>query len=188
MAWRPSEYLMEGELDNTTPGKVTGWMQFAGLKHKVTFNLTGNFHRDIRGAMIRLTGDGNPDDPKAAGYMEGFDEHQTGKTGDITAGREPRDYVDYPYIEWYSEENGRVVIELDPEQVQVIGRPIPACESDPVSREEQARNMAEFLGELSRGAGVPACLVIPTPDDPPEPEDSSHFDAGLPTPDDGCPK
>ncbi len=28
MAWRPTEYLLEGELDNTTPGKVTGWMQF----------------------------------------------------------------------------------------------------------------------------------------------------------------
>jgi hypothetical protein len=30
MAWRPSEYLIDGELDNTTPGKVTGWMRFAG--------------------------------------------------------------------------------------------------------------------------------------------------------------
>src|SRR5437879_1173011 len=29
-------------------------------------------------------------------------------------------YVDYPYIEWYSEENGRVVLELDPLQVEVL--------------------------------------------------------------------
>jgi hypothetical protein len=56
MAWRPSEYLIDGELDNTTPGKVTGWMQFAGMQEKVTFDLNGNFHRDIRGAKIYLKG------------------------------------------------------------------------------------------------------------------------------------
>jgi len=39
MAWRPTEYLIEGRLDNTAPGKVTGWMTFAGLKEKVTFDL-----------------------------------------------------------------------------------------------------------------------------------------------------
>ena len=59
MAWRPTEYLIEGELDNTTPGKVTGWMRFAGMASNVTFDLRGNFHRDIRGAKIRFTGDGD---------------------------------------------------------------------------------------------------------------------------------
>ena len=28
MAWRPYENFINGELDNTTPGKVTGWMRF----------------------------------------------------------------------------------------------------------------------------------------------------------------
>jgi len=156
MAWRPTQYLLEGELDNTTPGKVTGWMRFAGLKKKVTFDLNGNFHRDIRGAKIRLKGDGEEPDARAAENMTHISPQQTGDVGDITAGREPRDYVAYPYIEWYSDENGRVVIELDADQVEVIGRPIPACESDPVSREQQAGHMANFLGELSREAGVPA--------------------------------
>ena len=39
MAFRPTRFLIEGELDNTHPGKVTGWMKFAGLKEKVTFDL-----------------------------------------------------------------------------------------------------------------------------------------------------
>ena len=86
MAWRPNGYLLEGELDNTTPGRVTGWMQFAGLNKKVTFELEGNFHRDIRGAKIRFRGDGNADDPEAASYMEGFSLKQTGNAGDMTAG------------------------------------------------------------------------------------------------------
>ncbi len=156
MAWRPTEYLIEGELDNTTPGRVTGWMRFAGLKENVTFDLAGNFHRDIRGAKVQLTGDGHSDDPEAAGYMEGFEAHQTGEVGDMTAGGPPVDYVATPYFEWFGRENGRVVLELDRAQVQIIGRPIPACESDPISREEQARNMANFLAEVSQEVGVPA--------------------------------
>jgi hypothetical protein len=157
MAWRPSRYLIEGELDNTTPGKVTGWMRFGGMKGKVTFDLKGNFHRDIRGAKIRLKGDGCGTDPEATKYMDGFHEHQTGDVGDMTAGLPPADYVSgYCYLEWYGDENGRVVIELDPDQVEVIGQPIPACESDPISREQQAQNMANFLADVSRDLDVPA--------------------------------
>ena len=156
MAWRPSEYLIEGELDNTTPRKVTGWMRFAGLKGQVTFNLKGDFHRDIRGARIRLKGNATHDIPEAKGYMDGLSLEQTGDAGDITAGLPPQDYSTYPYLEWYSEENGRVVLELEPEQVEVIGRPIPVCESDPISRNRQAQHMAKFLTELSREANVPA--------------------------------
>lgn len=159
MAWRPSVCLIEGELDNTALGKVTGWIQFAGMDDKVHVELEGDFHRDIRGAKIRIRGNGQPGPEKARGCMSGFAPLQHGKVGDITAGLPPQDYVDYPYIEWYSDENGRVVIELAPEQIEVIGTPIPACESDPVSREAQARNLAGFLAELGRELRVPAIAI-----------------------------
>jgi len=157
MAWRPTEYLIEGELENTHPGKVTGWMRFAGMKDKVTFDLEGDFHRDIRGAKIYFIGDASETDSseEATGYMESFAQHQTGKAGDVTAGLPPQDYVKYPYIEWYSEQNGRVVIELEPFQIEVIGTPIPAIESDPVSRQQQNRNMAAFLGGLAGELNLP---------------------------------
>ena len=104
MAWRPTDYFIEGELDNTVQGKVTGWMKFAGIKEKVIFELEGNFHRDIRGAKVRLRGDGEITNLKQAqSYMEGFATIQKGKAGDMTAGREPADYVEYPYFEWYSD-------------------------------------------------------------------------------------
>jgi hypothetical protein len=160
MAWRPTQYLIEGELDNTNPGKVTGWMKFAGKKEKVTFDLEGNFHRDIRGAKIHFSNDADADNDEAQRYMEGLASHQTGKTGDITAGLPPKDYVDYPYIEWYSDENGRVVIELEPVQVEVVGTPIPALESDPVSRREQAQNMAGFLCGLAADLGLPENCAV----------------------------
>ncbi len=157
MAWRVSAYLIEGELDNTHLGKVNGWMQFAGMKEKMTFDLTGDFHRDIRGAKIHFTGDAAETDPPADAQseVEGLAVHQTGNVGDITAGLPPLDYVNYPYLEWYSDENGRVVIELEPVQVEVIGTPIPACESDPISREQQKRNMAEFLGAVAAEVNLP---------------------------------
>ena len=159
LAWRPNAHFIEGELDNTVPGKVTGWMRFAGLKSPVTFDLTGNFHRDIRGAKIRLRGEADSHDPHAADYMSSFATHQTGRVGDITAGREPCDYVRYPYVEWYGDRNGRVVLEFAADQVEVIGRPIPACESDPLSREEQQANMARFLAGISAELHVPAILA-----------------------------
>lgn len=173
MAWRPTQYLLEGELDNTQPGKVTGWMRFAGMNKKVTFDLKGDFHRDIRGAKIRLKGNGNHDDLEAPSYMDGFTEYQTGKVGDITAGLPPADYVSgHVYVEWYSQENGRIVLELDQDHLEVIGIPIPACESDPISRHDQAQNMGEFLmglaGELGAAPenAVPVTEADPTPAEP----------------------
>jgi hypothetical protein len=149
--------LIEGELDNTHLGKVTGWMQFAGMKERMTLDLKGDFHRDIRGAKIHFTGDASETDPPADAQsaMEDLALQQIGQVGDITAGLPPVDYVNYPYIEWYSDENGRVLIELEPVQVEVIGTPIPACESDPISREQQNRNMAEFLGDVAADVNLP---------------------------------
>jgi hypothetical protein len=173
MAWRPTQYVFEGELDNTMPGKVTGWMRFAGMDEKVTFDLKGDFHRDIRGAKIHFIGDGKEKDPTAAGYMEGMAVHQTGKVGDITAGLPPHDYGHVPYVEWYGDDNGRVVIELEAGQVKVIGQPMPAMESFPISRQQQGRNMAEFLGQLAQELDLPAERAIAIGMTPPKSRQAS---------------
>jgi len=156
MAWRLYENLISGELDNTTLGRVTGWLRFVGMEETVKLDLKGDFHRDIRGAKIRLSNpepadankSGRLGEIRAGSYMDRFSAIQTGDVGDITAGLPPQDYSDYPYIEWYSEENGRVVLELEPEQVEVIGKPIPWLESEPVSREEQQEHMSRFLSGI----------------------------------------
>jgi len=122
MACRPTHCLIEGEFDNTRLGKVTGWMRFRGMKDKVTFDLKGDFHRDIRGAKIQFKGAAAETQPPsdAEQYMKGLAQHQTGKVGDITAGLPPYDYGKTPYFEWFGEENGRVVIELESTQIEVI--------------------------------------------------------------------
>jgi hypothetical protein len=149
MAWRPTEFLIEGQLDNTTPGKVTGWMKFVGRRNKIKFDLQGDFHRDIRGAKIKFHNEQYHDaDPQEAKRFHRLEAMQTGVVGDITAGLPPQDYCRYPYIEWYGNENGRVVIELDTEQVEIIGKPIPWMESFPVDRKQQGANMMTFISGL----------------------------------------
>jgi len=123
--------------------------------------LEGNFHRDIRGAKVRLRGEGeSANAEEAEKYMEGFSKLQKGNVGDMTAGREPADYVNYGYFEWYGDDNGRVVIELDLSQVELLTPAIPACESDPVSRKEQTENMANFLCGIASDFGIPEKRAI----------------------------
>ena len=94
MAWRPYSNLIDGELDNRAPGKVTGWMRFFrnGKRNlKVVFDLAGDFHEDIRGKLIRLS-NAEPLDKHQDGtgtYMDGFARVQRGTVGDITAGISP---------------------------------------------------------------------------------------------------
>lgn len=150
MAWRPNENLIAGELDNTVPGRVTGWLSFVGMTERVTLDLEGDFHRDIRGAVLRLKNSSASErHPGGGSYMEGFSARQTGKAGDITAGLPPRDYVTYPYVEWYAD-NGRVVLELEPDQVEVVGTPRPWQGEQPIDRNEQKKNLSEFLSGVAR--------------------------------------
>lgn len=210
MAWRPYANLIDGELDNRTPEKVTGWMRFFRRGEsplRVTFDLTGDFREDIRGKVIRLKNE-SPSDENAnldrkGTYMEGFSPVQGGQVGDITAGiplgpwtqelaqkfmaqneliwneegfpeaeREARRkewadryrqridagelcyvYVPYPYVEWYSDLNGRVVLELDPSQVEVIdGGQSPRAKSPKELAQGEQRREAAMIKHLARMA------------------------------------
>jgi hypothetical protein len=205
MAWRPYENLIDGELDNRTPGKVTGWIRFFRNEQsplRVTFDLEGDFHEDIRGTVIRLSNP-NPSErfpDRKPTYMKGFKPMQTGTAGDITAGlslgpwtealaqtlmkrnelfwdeqgihgseREERrqeyseeyrehiaagdpyhPYVDYPYIEWYSE-NGRVVLELDSSQLEVVKVVVPLKEKTPKELLEDDMKRVTAFGSFMGG-------------------------------------
>jgi hypothetical protein len=210
MAWRPYENLIDGELNNTIPGKVTGWMRFyrnGKPPLRVTFDLEGDFHEDIRGKRIRLKNeppaDRNAEFDRNGTYMDGFAPVQRGTAGDITAGlsldlwteelaqklmaqneliwdqsgltgpeREERrkvfaeryqkhiaqgdpyyPYVDYPYIEWYSDRNGRVVLELDPSQVEIAGSEKAAPRKDKTARElfEDEKRRVQAFGAFMDG-------------------------------------
>jgi hypothetical protein len=162
-AWRPYENFVAGELDNTKPGKVTGWLQFEGMQEVVKLDLQGDFHRDIRGTVVKLRNDTPVE--AAPEYMDGFTTVQTGAVGDMTAGQEPHDYGTLPYFEWYSDTNGRIVLELSHEQVQVIGTPKPWQQEEPVSREQQGENMARWMTSVVEAVGAQFGIVATTEDE-----------------------
>jgi hypothetical protein len=84
--------------------------------------------------------------------------------GDITAGLPPRDYVNYPYVEWYGRENGRVVLELGPDEVEVIGQPIPWQQSEPVDSEKTNELLTNYLAgvvnALQDPGGKPVAVIL----------------------------
>jgi hypothetical protein len=209
MAWRPYGNLIDGELDNSVLEKVTGWIRFfrSGKKPlKVTLDLEGDFHDDIRGKVIRLRNetpfDKNTEEDLEGTYMEDFAPVQRGRVGDMTAGlslgpwtpkiakrlmaqhqaywddngirgaeREKHQrhfakkyrkhieagdlfypYSSYPYLEWYSEANGRVVLELDPSQVEVVGGAVSVkaktVAEHVADRRKRAQEMEDFMKGL----------------------------------------
>jgi len=199
--------LIDGELSNRVPGKVTGWMRFfrSGEQPlRVVFDLEGDFHEDIRGSDIVLKNDAPADRnislERDGTYMDGFDPVQCGTVGDMTAGlplgtwteelaqrlkaqlevgwkengiigaelEERRravatnyaakiargetyyPYVDYPYVEWYSD-NGRVVLELDPSQITVIRPEIPPTEKSLQELTQDRKNREKSFGDFMTG-------------------------------------
>ncbi len=166
MAWRPYENLIAGELDNTTPGQVTGCIKFfrQGKKPlRVTLKLKGDFREDIRGKKIRITNpeprDRNEDLERSGSYVDGISRIQEGEVGDITAGipvngRVP--YVEYPYIEWFSKANGRIVLELESNQIEITDdiSPFlpPLTEEDKrIRREKRESVFFGFLEDMAKG-------------------------------------
>jgi hypothetical protein len=127
MAWRIAKYIAKGELDNRQQGLVTGTLWLAGRADPVRLELRGNCLRDLAGRLVRFE---NP----SAQPMESFvlDALHVGFTGDMTASRRvkvinlpspndkdpvepaaepPARTVNKLFLEWFSETNGRIVIE-----------------------------------------------------------------------------
>ena len=121
MAFRPTSNLIKGVLDNTTPGRVQGWIDFYREGKKplhCVLDLDGDFYDDIRGRILHFWNE-RPSDAGCDGsleriqpeYMDSMYPAQRGKAGDITA-----QYHGTVYIEWYSEQNGRVVLNIPASQ------------------------------------------------------------------------
>jgi hypothetical protein len=101
---------VEGEMDNATPGRITGTLRFVG-KGTVTLDLTGDMMGELRGKRIRLN---NPEPSernvtlgKAGTYLRTFQTHQVGEVDSIK-----RVADGSLYAAWYDKTNGRVVLEL----------------------------------------------------------------------------
>ena len=128
MAWRIEDAVVQGEIDNTVEGHTTGRIWLLDRDEPLILSLNGDCWRDLAGTRLQFE---NPA-PKAIPDSESLDMDQLGIIGDMTASlrrrvptvdeEELQDLFDLKqeipfewrntlYLEWFSEINGRVVIE-----------------------------------------------------------------------------
>lgn len=168
MALRLDQAIIRGEIDNTTRGNVRGKLWLVGHDEPVTLDLRGNAWRDAAGCKITFT---NPA-PAAQPLTATLAQKQTGHAGDITASRKvkvftvpedewiaayedgsiqevPTEWRNSLYVEWFSETNGRVVIESADFELSISAW---VWEMD--AAEEQAQQMANLQSMRTWLAGI----------------------------------
>ncbi|MBX3740468.1 MAG: hypothetical protein KF712_05720 [Akkermansiaceae bacterium] len=128
MAWRIDEAVTRGEIDNTVEGRTTGRIWLAGRDSPLVLSLDGDCWRDLAGTRLLFE---NPE-PKQGSDGDALDLNQSGVIGDMTASRKSKirisggdggavyddddkdsvcEWRNVLYLEWFSEINGRVVLE-----------------------------------------------------------------------------
>lgn len=154
MAWRLNKSVIRGELDNRQHGMVTGRIWLLGRPEPLELRLSGNALRDVAGARLVFENP-RPEPGEPAQLLT----RQEGLVGDITAARRFRVASSGPgasrwgqglYLEWFSDVNGRVVIESADYRLQVTGREwslTPAEEQQQIRDNRQA--VCDWLDELN---------------------------------------
>jgi len=168
MAFRIHDSVVRGEIDNRVKGIVRGKIWVEGRNDPVRLELKGNAHPDLAGCKLTFT---NPLKRIRHKHLDTLQSLQQGVIGDLTASRKVRVF-DIPaeeaylmckrgekppehlanclYLEWFSELNGRVVIESTDYQFEVSApgwRLMP--EEEQQRTEDAAKGMDWFMQKLT---------------------------------------
>ena len=130
--------MLRGEIDNSVEGRTVGWLWLVGRAEPVLLELEGDCWRDLAGARLKFS---NPDAGGEGGLR--LAPVQRGLVGDMTASRKarvpagPADEVparfggedgvptvlkNTLYLEWFSETDGRVVLESGDYELEISDR------------------------------------------------------------------
>lgn len=168
MAWRIEHLVLAGELDNTQLGWTFGWLDLKRISQRLKLKLAGNCHPDLAGWKFRIKRiepelEKNFDGEETPNYVT-ISPDQSGNVGDITADQLVK-HFDIPmhvliqrlgdgekppftwrkclYLEWYSNKNGRVVVQSTRLEVERLGeRAFELTEEK--WREQQQQNEQEI--------------------------------------------
>lgn len=168
MAFRIHESVVRGEIDNREKGVVRGRLWLHGRSEPVLLQLRGNAQADLAGCLLTFT---NPDTSAVGPSAERLAPVQLGSVGDMTASRKvrvfnvpfdqayemmqrgekpPEHLANCLYLEWFSEANGRVVIEGTGFRLAVSD---PEWRLTPEEEQQRAQEAASgftgFLGKLT---------------------------------------
>lgn len=168
MAFRIHDNVARGEVDNRVKGVVRGALWLHGRAEPVTLELTGNAHPDVAGCLLKFT---NPLPPLPHPGVNGLAALQRGTIGELTASRKVRvpavpmeEFLHWPkdqgrpperlanclYLEWFSEANGRVVLESADYELEITAPEWRLTAEEEAQRAEAAAaGMAGFLQQLN---------------------------------------
>jgi hypothetical protein len=168
MAFRIHDSVVRGEIDNRVRGIVRGRIWIEGCADPMVLELKGNAWPDIAGSRLTFT---NPQKRIPQPHTDSLNPIQRGSIGDLTASRKVRVF-DVPleqamemfrckkkppehlanclYLEWFSEANGRVVIESADYELTISA---PEWRMTPEEAEQRAKQaatgMEDFMNRLT---------------------------------------
>ncbi len=170
MAWRLDEAVEHGLIDNAVEGTTTGKIWLKGRDEPLILSLNGDCWRDLAGTTLEFENL----QPRELAEISELDTDQTGIVGDITASRKakvptlseeqiieyerqgrevPYQWQNILYLEWFSEINGRVLIEAAGYRMQISER---LWEMDEDLEEAQKlanlSTMRDFMTQMIRRA------------------------------------
>jgi hypothetical protein len=168
MAFRIEESVIRGEIDNRVKGTVCGRIWVEGRVEPVTLELEGNAWPDLAGCLLKFT---NPRKRIKDPRLEKLHPVQRGSIGDLTASRKvrifnlpaeeaylmskrgekpPEKMANCLYLEWFSEANGRVVIESVDYELWISAPEWQMTHDENEARAEQAASgMNRFIQKLT---------------------------------------
>src|SRR6185503_1707720 len=168
MAFRIHDSVVRGEIDNREKGTVRGKIWVEGRAEPVILELKGNAWPDLAGCRLAFN---NPQMRVPHPHLDSLHPIQRGSIGDLTASRKVRVF-DVPlekalemirrkekppehmanslYLEWFSEANGRVVIESADYELTISA---PEWRMTPEEDAERAKQAAAGMGDFMQKLG-----------------------------------
>lgn len=163
MAFRIHDSVVRGEIDNRVKGTVQGKIWVEGRDEPIMLKLKGNAWPDLAGCLLKFR---NPATKLSRYNAEGLSSMQRGTIGDLTASRKvrvfdilleeamemikrkekpPEHTANSLYLEWYSETNGRVVIESSEYELSISP---PEWRMTPEEEKQRAKQAEEGLTDF----------------------------------------
>lgn len=168
MAFRIHDSVVRGEIDNREKGIVRGKIWVEGRAEPVVLELKGNAWPDLAGCLLTFV---NPQKRIPHQHLDSLHPVQRGSIGDLTASRKVRVF-DIPveeaylmckrgekppehmanslYLEWFSEANGRAVIESADYELTISAPEWRMTPEEDADRAKQAAaGMDDFMQKLT---------------------------------------
>ena len=169
MAIRLDKSIIRGEITNEIQGHVTGRIWLLGKPDPIELNLLGNCLRDLAGCRLKFE---NPV-PRHDSSVTIVAEQQNGVVGDMTASRKtriptvsdeelmillenkqpiPTRVANCLYLEWFSELNGRMVVESTDFKLEITTAEWSmSAEEDAVQTRASQENFHAYLDSITGG-------------------------------------